>query len=628
MKYLFASVFSFSLLFSFIYAERKMEARVYFQTAEELFSKLGNFFSELDVATGGETETGESYIVIITTEEQLEKIKGRNLRVEITYPDIKEKFRLMTGVDPDKPELFRDFGYFFTYWEMIDTLNRMKANYPAICSIMNIGNSHQGRPLWTLKISDNPQVDELEPAVYFNGATHAREPGATHCCIDFASWLLMNYGRDSLVTWLVNNREIYFTPVMNPDGYVYNSDSGGSTANWRKNRRIIQSPYVGVDLNRNYGYKWAYDNSGSSGSPSSETYRGPARFSEPETQVARDFMLTQKIRTQLDYHTYGRYNMYSWGYATTLPPDQTTLQEVVDTFRMYNGYPQSQTGQIARVLYLANGVSTDWEYADTLHEGVRKFVTYAFTIEWGTNDFWYGASNPTYVDNENQLNRGNNLFLTKVGGVFFEPRGVFINDTLMGNRTGQLDPGENAYIWFKLRNRAINPADSAYSISGVVRSSDSRVTLIDSTFTLPVIRRKDTSNTRSAMLRISANSSIPPNTIVRLRVVLSYLDDGFAMSQPLDYSITIGPNIVSVEEEKGEGYFSCFPTIVRKSLRLSSSFLSGGDFHFRIISADGRILEEGRKENLPRDFNLEEGIYFLEVKDGTNKEIRKIVLVK
>ncbi len=628
MKYLFAFVFSFSLLFSFIYAERKMEARVYFQTAEELFGKLGNFFSELDVATGGETETGESYIVIITTEEQLEKIKERNLRVEITYPDIKEKFRLMTGVDPDKPELFRDFGYFFTYWEMIDTLNRMKANYPAICTIMNIGNSHQGRPLWTLKISDNPQVDELEPAVYFNGATHAREPGGTHCCIDFAGWLLMNYGRDSLVTWLVNNREIYFTPVMNPDGYVYNSDSGGATANWRKNRRVIQSPYVGVDLNRNYGYKWAYDNSGSSGSPSSETYRGPARFSEPETQVARDFMLGQKIRTQLDYHTYGRYNMYSWGYATTLPPDQTTLQEVVDTFRMYNGYPQSQTGQIARVLYLANGVSTDWEYADTLHEGVRKFVTYAFTIEWGTNDFWYGASNPTYVDNENQLNRGNNLFLTKVGGVFFEARGVFINDTLMGNRTGQLDPGENAYIWFKLRNRAINPADSAYSISGVVRSSDSRVTLLDSTFTLTVVRRKDTANTRSVLLRISASPNIPPNTIVRLRVVLSYLDDGFAMSQPLDYSITIGPNIVSVEEEKGEGYFSCFPTIVRKSLRLSSSFLSGGDFHFRIISADGRILEEGKKENLPRDFNLEEGIYFLEVKDGTNKEIRKIVLVK
>ncbi|MEO0102977.1 MAG: M14 family zinc carboxypeptidase, partial [candidate division WOR-3 bacterium] len=203
MKYLFAFVFSFLLFFSFIYAERKMEARVYFQTAEELFGKLGNFFSELDVATGGETETGESYIVIITNDEQLQKIKERNLRVEITYPDIKEKFRLMTGVDPDKPELFRDFGYFFTYWEMIDTLNRMKANYPAICSIMNIGNSHQGRPLWTLKISDNPQTDELEPAVYFNGATHAREPGATHCCIDFASWLLMNYGRDSLVTWLV-----------------------------------------------------------------------------------------------------------------------------------------------------------------------------------------------------------------------------------------------------------------------------------------------------------------------------------------------------------------------------------------------------------------------------------------
>jgi len=452
----FFSLFILSLAFASP-ETKKMEARVYFQTAEEIFNKLGDFFSELDIATGGETEKGESYIVIITNEEQLQRIRESGLKTEIIYPDTKEKFRLMTGVDPDKPELFRNFGYFFTYWEMRDTLNRMKTNYPAICSLINIGNSHQGKPLWTLKISDNPRIDESEPAVYINGAIHAREPGATHCCIDFASYLLTNYGQDSLITWLVNNREIYITPVQNPDGYVYNSDSGGASANWRKNRRIIQSPYVGVDLNRNFGYKWAYDNTGSSGNPSAETYRGPGPFSEPETQVLRNFMLPQKIRTQLDYHTYGRYNMYPWGYDTFTPPESTILREVVDTFRVYNNYPTSQTGQLSRVLYKANGVSVDWEYADT----AGKFVTYAFTIEWGINDFWYGANNPSYVDNECQINRPNSLYLTKIAGVFFEPRMALINDSSRGNRTLELDPGETASVWFRVRNRAIHPIDSA-----------------------------------------------------------------------------------------------------------------------------------------------------------------------
>jgi hypothetical protein len=200
--------FSFSIPLS---ESPKMEARIYFSNAQELYTKLGKFFSELDIATRGETKKGERYFVIITNQEQIEKIKAAGLKVEITYPDIKEKFHLMTGVDPTRTDLLRSFGYFFTYWEMIDTLNQLNANYPNITQVFSPGNSYQDKPLWTIKISDNPLIDEPEPAVYLNGATHAREPGATHCCIDFVTYLLASYGQDSLVTWLVNNREVYIT---------------------------------------------------------------------------------------------------------------------------------------------------------------------------------------------------------------------------------------------------------------------------------------------------------------------------------------------------------------------------------------------------------------------------------
>jgi hypothetical protein len=526
----------------------KMEARVYFSNVQEIYAKLGVFFSELDIATRGETEKGEPYLVIITNQEQLEQIREKGLRVEITYPDIKEKFRLMTGVDPNNLDMLRSFGYFFTYWEMIDTLNHLTANYPNITQVFNPGNSYQGKPLWTIKISDNPLIDEPEPAVYINGATHAREPGATHCCIDFATYLLSNYGQDSLVTWLVNNREIYITPVMNPDGYVYNSDSGGATSNWRKNRRIIVAPNIGVDLNRNYGYRWGVDDVGSSPNPASETYRGPARFSEVETQVTRDLMFNQKIRTQMDYHTYGQYNMYPWSYTTTAPPDSLTLKETNDTFRLYNQYLLSRTGQSSRVLYLSNGCSDDWEYADTLWQGNQKFITYAFCIEWGRTDFWYGWNLPAYVDSECLKNRPNSFYLTRLAGVFFEPRASLINDSLSGNATNQLDPGETAYVWFKLRNRAVHPLDSAYQLSGKLKSLDTMVIILDSIKTLPRCLRKDSTNNRLQQFKFYCSSSTNPGRVVNLRLEMSYKDDTLTMMQPVNFSITIGSNPILIHD--------------------------------------------------------------------------------
>lgn len=520
----------------------KMEARIYFKDITELYNKLGEFFSELDIATRDETEKGEPYLVIISNQEQLELIKEKGLKVEITYPDIKEKFRLMTGVDPNNLDMLRDFGYFFTYWEMIDTLNDLNTNFPTITRVFNPGNSHQGRPLLTLKISDNPLIDEPEPAVYINGATHAREPGGTHCCIDFATYLLVNYGHDSLITWLVNNREIYITPVMNPDGYVYNSDSGGASSNWRKNRRIVQSPYVGVDLNRNYGYRWGVDNSGSSPTPSSETYRGPSPFSEIETQVARDMMINQKIRTQLDYHTYGQYNMYPWGYGTSAPPDSLTLKEMVDTFRLYNQYLANRTGQISRVMYLANGNSVDWEYADTLYQGNQKFITYATTIEWGRTDFWYGWNLPAYVDSECLKNRPNSLYLTRIAGVFFEPKRALINDSLLGNMTNQLDPGETAYAWFELRNRAVHPLDSAYQLIGKLKSLDTMVIILDSIKSFPTCRRKDSTDNRLQQFKFYCRYGTNSGRVVNLRLEMNYKDDTLTMMQPLNFALTIGSN--------------------------------------------------------------------------------------
>ncbi len=120
-----------------------------------------------------------------------------------------------------------------------------------------------------VKISDNPNVNETEPEVLYTALHHAREPVGAMQMLFYMYYLLENYDNDPFIQALVDNTEMYFVPVVNPDGYVYNqttNPNGGGM--WRKNRRNNGSAGLyGSDLNRNYGYMWGYDNNGSSPYP-------------------------------------------------------------------------------------------------------------------------------------------------------------------------------------------------------------------------------------------------------------------------------------------------------------------------------------------------------------------------
>jgi len=510
-----------------------MEARVYFDDVRTL-RQLGELAGQLDICTWVKDEAG-GYLVINTDAAQLEQIREAGLLVDVTYPDIRRKFQEMTGVRPGDLDAGRDFGYYLTYYEMQDTLQALASTYPGICTTFSLGMTPQGRSIWCLKMSDNAGTTEDEPACFFNGASHAREPLSTHCCVAFATRLLSEYGRDSVSTWLVNNREIYVVPVMNPDGYVYNSDSGGAVSNWRKNRRSPVPPDIGVDLNRNYGYKWGYDYWGSSGRPRDETYRGPAPFSEPETRIIRDFLATCEPHTGMDLHTYGQYNMYPWGYGNVRPPDQAMLEEVVDTFQTNNHYPMPLTGQVYSAIYPCNGMSIDWEYSDT----AGKFVTYAFTCELGTTDFWYGWLDSSYINSECNLNIPNLYYLTRVAGAYFDVAMATLDDS-SGN--GQLGPGEPSGIWFTLRNRAIHPADSGYAITAKLVSDDVGVQVLDSGLAFPTAARGSAVGDHATQFRVRASSAIALGTHVPLRLELTYTDAGQTFIQPKDFELIIGTN--------------------------------------------------------------------------------------
>jgi murein tripeptide amidase MpaA len=156
--------------------------------------------------------------------------------------------------------------------------------------------THNGRDLYWVRISNDPTVDQDKPEVLYTGMHHAREPIGMQLLIYYMYYLLENYDTDPEVQYIVNNFELYFVPILNMDGYAYNiqnQPNGGGE--WRKNRRQNDDGSYGVDINRNYDYMWGYDNDGSSPYPWDDTYRGPSAFSEPEIMNARFVMTTSSV---------------------------------------------------------------------------------------------------------------------------------------------------------------------------------------------------------------------------------------------------------------------------------------------------------------------------------------------
>lgn len=283
------------------------------------------------------------------------------------------------------------YGGYFTFADIPVILDRMQALYPDLISVRtSIGTSVQGRPMYMVKISDNPDVDEEEPELLLNALHHAREPIGLSQLIFFMWHLLENYDSDPEIRTLLNSSEMYIVPCVNPDGYVYNqtinSNGGGM---WRKNRRANSGGSFGVDLNRNYGYNWGLNNSGSSPTQSSDTYRGTAAFSEPEIATMRDFMLQHQFVTALNYHAHGNYLTYPFDYqATNTNPDLPIFKSIATYLTVENGF---KTGNSQQTLnYLINGGSNDWQWG----EQVAKNKIFGLLPEIGSSSdgFWPASS--------------------------------------------------------------------------------------------------------------------------------------------------------------------------------------------------------------------------------------------
>ncbi|WP_369993796.1 M14 family zinc carboxypeptidase [Winogradskyella sp.] len=231
--------------------------------------------------------------------------------------------------------------------------------------------SGQGTSRWDpqtiyyIRITGNESstAEGTKPQMLFTSMIHSREVNALMGNMYFMWYLIENYNSDPAIQNLVDNNELYFVPVVNPDGLRWNehlSSSGGGMQ--RKNLRpntggtTNTSANRGVDLNRNFDYFWGTAGTGSSGTPTSDSYRGPSAASEPETQIMVDFILARNFKTAIWNHTFANSIPHPYGgNPSFVSGREDEMHSWHEDMTKYNRYVSGAT-----IFTPANGIADDW----------------------------------------------------------------------------------------------------------------------------------------------------------------------------------------------------------------------------------------------------------------------------
>jgi len=243
--------------------------------------------------------------------------------------------------------------------------NCLASQYKDRATLFNIGRTTEGSDIKLLQIGTGGRG---KPAIFIDGGIHAREWISPATVTYIMKEFLENPDKYSKI---LSKLDLYFVPLANPDGYEF---SRRSDRLWRKNRSHKErGKCAGVDLNRNFSYKWG--GKATSNNQCSENYRGPKPFSEPESRALRDFILARRrnIKMYLTFHNYGQMILYPWGYDRVDARDSAELHRMGTVGARAMGR-HFKVGSAAKVIYEAAGTSFDWAKGGA---GIK----YSYTIE-------------------------------------------------------------------------------------------------------------------------------------------------------------------------------------------------------------------------------------------------------
>ena len=339
-----------------------------------------------------ESEYEKGYIVLRATEEDIETARQAGMRI--------------IGVDayvsaalPSEPAAeavqgtIAGFPCYRTVEETYATALAITRAHPKLATWRQVGRSWRklqsaadGYDMRVLRLT-NSETPGPKPALFITAALHAREYTTAELALRFAEHLAHSYETDADVRWLLDHQEVHIMLQANPDGRK-RAEEG---LLWRKNHNTNHCPegWPGVDLNRNFDFKWG--EAGSSTDECSPIYRGLSAASEPETQVIQTYMAdlfpdargpddddaapTGISGVVLDIHSHGRLILWPWGHVVETAPNGAALQTLGRKLAYFNGYTPIQ----GIGLYPVSGATEDYGY------GVLGRAS--FTYELGTTFF-------------------------------------------------------------------------------------------------------------------------------------------------------------------------------------------------------------------------------------------------
>jgi hypothetical protein len=294
-------------------------------------------------------------------------------------------------------------GCCLTYNQYISKLKFLEEKFSNLISLQTIGKTWNNNNITAVKIASQFRSNK---GILFTGMHHGREPTSMMMnlyLIHKLVYLNTMYKNDTSISDLLNSVNIYFIPILNVDGYKANNEifqiSGDiNKCMIRKNRRVTPPEKFehcidnedsdnitpGVDLNRNYGFKFAHDNEGSSSHPCNDDYRGEEAFSEPETKAIKAFVESHPdIKIAINYHSWGNMYITPFNYADSAESAKKMFMNYTVQKLVYNDFFEEAqfpdhlvhgNGK-ETINYRANGEAADWMLGE-------KFIV-AFSPELG-----------------------------------------------------------------------------------------------------------------------------------------------------------------------------------------------------------------------------------------------------
>ncbi|KAF1671170.1 CBPB1 Carboxypeptidase, partial [Pygoscelis papua] len=276
----------------------------------------------------------------------------------------------------------------YNNWETIAAWTAdIAAQNPDLVSRIVIGETYEGRPMYLLKMGKR---GANKKAIFMDCGFHAREWISPAFCQWFVKEAVETYGKDTVMTTLLNSLDFYVLPVVNIDGYIYTWTKAKLSLSfdlcstvlfqdrmWRKTRsKNAGSRCIGTDPNRNFNAGWC--TLGASKNCCDSTYCGSAPESEKETKALADFIREHlpTIKAYLTIHSYSQLLLFPYSYTYKLPSNHEELNSIAHAAskRLASLYNTEYTyGPGATTIYPAAGGSDDWAY----DQGIK----YSFTFE-------------------------------------------------------------------------------------------------------------------------------------------------------------------------------------------------------------------------------------------------------